>query len=364
MPVKTVFEGNVQYLQVMDETGKADKKLLPKLSEKQMLELYKLMVLSRAFDNKAFSLQRQGRLGTYAQILGQEASDVGSSFALGRDDWLVPTYRNVAALITAGMEMKAILQYWGGDERGHAMPTRHKILPISIPIGTQTLHAVGIAWAIQKRKEKAGVIVHFGDGATSTGDFHEAMNFAGVFSVPCVFLCENNNWAISVPRSIQTAAKTLAQKAIAYGFEGVQVDGNDVFAVYSATLQALEKARAGKGPTMIECLTYRMGHHTTADDATKYRPKEEFEQWQKKDPIKRLERFLLEEKILSQRELDATAKWVEQGVEKAVRDYEATPKPNPTDMFDYLFEKRTSPLEEQRAMLEEYLEREGEPSEH
>jgi len=361
MGTKTVVQEKIEYFQVMDENGRVDKKLMPRLSKQQMLEMYKLMVQSRVFDNKSFSLQRQGRLGTYAQILGQEASDVGSSMALGKNDWLVPTYRNVAALIAAGMEMKAILQYWGGDERGHALPTKHKILPISIPIGTQTPHAVGIAWAILKKKEKAGVIVHFGDGATSTGDFHEAMNFAGVFNVPCVFLCENNQWAISVPRRIQTSSKTLAQKAIAYGFEGIQVDGNDVFAVYSATKDALAKAYAGKGPTMIECLTYRMGHHTTADDATKYRPKKELELWAKKDPIKRLEKFLLKERMLKQNDVGEIAKQAEEEVAKAVTDYEATPKPKPTDMFDYLFEKRTMQLEEQRQLMEKYLEEEGEP---
>lgn len=361
MPIKTVAEEKVQYLQVMDELGKVDKKLLPKLSGKLMLEMYRTMVLSRVFDNKAFALQRQGRLGTYAQILGQEASDVGSSMALGKDDWLVPTYRNVAALFAAGMEWKAILQYWGGDERGHALPTKHKIVPISIPIGTQTLHAVGIAWAIQKKKEKSAVVVHFGDGATSTGDFHEAMNFAGVYNVPCVFLCENNAWAISVPRRVQTAAKTIAQKAIAYGFEGIQVDGNDIFAVHKATSDALEKAKAGKGPTLIECVTYRMGHHTTADDATKYRPKEELELWQKKDPIKRLEKFLLGEKILSQKDIEAIQTWAAQEIEKVVAEYEAVQSPNHAGMFDFLFEKKTKQLVEQQAMLENYVKEEGHP---
>ncbi len=364
MPIKKVFEGSIQHLQVMDENGNVDKKLLPKLSEKTMLEMYKTMVLSRVFDNKAFSLQRQGRLGTYAQIFGQEASDVGSSFALGENDWLVPTYRNVAALIAAGMEMKAILLYWGGDERGHGLPTKKKIVPISIPIGTQLLHAVGISWAMQKRKEKGASLVHFGDGATSTGDFHEAMNFAGVYNTPTVFLCENNNWAISVPRKVQTAAQTIAQKAIAYGFEGMQVDGNDVFAVYKATKDALEKAYSGKGPTLIECVTYRMGHHTTADDATKYRPKEELDLWAKKDPVSRLEKFLLAEKILKGKDVGAIAKWAEEQVAKAVSDYENFPKPKPTDFIDYTFAKPTKPLEEQRKMLEEYVEQEGGLSEH
>ena len=364
VPLKTVAEEQIKHLQILDENGKIDSKLMPKLSKETMVEMYKTMVASRVFDNKAFSLQRQGRLGTYAQILGQEASDVGSSFALGENDWLVPTYRNVAALIAAGMEMKAILQYWGGDERGHALPTKHSILPISIPIGTQILHAMGIAWAIQKKREKAGVIVHFGDGATSTGDFHEAMNFAGVFNVPCVFLCENNEWAISVPRKIQTAAKTLAQKAIAYGFEGIQVDGNDVFAVYKATKDALEKGYSGKGPTMIECLTYRMGHHTTSDDATKYRDPKDLEVWAKKDPIARLEKYLLNENVISKKDVEQTAKWAEEEVGKAVKGYEETPKPKATDMFDYLFEKRTKILDEQRELMEKYLEEEGEPEGH
>jgi len=230
------------------------------------------------------------------------------------------------------------------------------VLPISIPVGTQPLHAVGMAWGFKLRGEKnKAVVTFFGDGGTSEGDFHEAMNFAGVFQVPCVFVNQNNQWAISVPRSRQSHSQTLAQKAIAYGMEGIQVDGNDVFAVYAATKYALEKAKGGKGPTLIEMFTYRMGDHTTADDSTKYRSASEVEEWKKKDPIDRLRKFMQSKGWWSQPWEDQTVAKANELVEKAVQAYESRPKPNPLDMFDYMYESVPKDLKFQRDYLEQYL---------
>jgi pyruvate dehydrogenase E1 component alpha subunit len=215
------------------------------------------MILSRVFDEKALNLQRQGRLGVYASMRGQEASIIGSAYALKKEDWIFPCFRENGALILRGYPMHQLFMYWGGDERGMQVPGNVNSFPVSIAVGTQTLHAVGAAYANQYLNKKVVNIVYFGDGGTSEGDFHEAMNFAGVFQVPAIFICENNQYAISVPRQKQTHSETIAQKAVAYGIEGIQVDGMDVFAVYKAAKDAVDKARNGKGPTLIECCTYR-----------------------------------------------------------------------------------------------------------
>ncbi|MFQ5957676.1 MAG: thiamine pyrophosphate-dependent enzyme, partial [Candidatus Brocadiales bacterium] len=234
MPRKPVKNFRVEYLQVLDNSGNADKELMPRLGSSKIKELYELMVLIRTFDDKAFSLQRQGRIGTYIQVKGQEASQVGSAYALGQKDWIFPTYRESGALITRKHPMHMVLQYWGGDEGGLESPEGLNNFPIAIPVGTQIPHGTGVAWASKMLKEKVVTMIYFGDGATSKGDFHEGLNFAGVFKVPAVFICQNNGWAISLPRAKQNATETLAQKGIGYGVNGIQVDGNDVFAVYKA----------------------------------------------------------------------------------------------------------------------------------
>jgi pyruvate dehydrogenase E1 component alpha subunit len=326
---------SVKYLQILNENGVADNP--PKLSNEQMKKLYELMVITRIFDDTALKLQREGRLLTYASVRGQEAANVASAFALEKNDWMVPAFRENGSFITLDYPMSMLYQYWAGDERGMHIPDGMNILPIAIPVSTQIPHAVGIAWAMKMRKEKNAVLVYFGDGATSKGDFHEALNFAGMFKVPCVFFCQNNQWAISLPRSKQSATETLAQKAIAYGFEGIQVDGNDVFAVYQATKEALKLAKSGDGPTFIEAYTYRMGDHTTADDATRYRTMEELKEWKKKDPIDRLEKFLIGEKILnenSKREIWSDA---QRKVDEAVKKAEAEKPPEPSEMFKYTY---------------------------
>src|SRR3989338_4321266 len=251
MVQKVAAKFEVEYLHVMDENGKVDKSLMPKLSEKQIKELYELMILMRTFDEKAFLLQRQGRIGTYIQFKGQEASQLGSAYALEDKDWMFPMYRSGGALIARKYPMHQLLQYYGGDERGLKSGAINNF-PICIPVGTQTPHAVGCAWASKLKGEKAVSLVYTGEGGTSKGDFHEGLNFAGIHKVPCVIVVENNQYAISVPTKSQTASETFAQKAIAYGINGIRVDGNDVFAVYKATKEAVDNARAGKGPALIE----------------------------------------------------------------------------------------------------------------
>ncbi len=333
-------------LHILNQDGSTVGKI-PPLTTDQIKEMYRFMILSRAFDDAALKLQRQGRLGTYASVRGQEACQVGSAFALQKEDWLVPTFRENASCITRGMPMKCLFQYWGGDERGHAYTESMTTLPISIPISTQLLHGVGIAMAIQFKGEKNAVLAHVGDGGTSEGDFHEALNFAGVFKAPIVFLCQNNQWAISVPRKKQTASMTIAQKALAYGFNGVQVDGNDILAVYSVVSQAFESAREGGGPTLVECVTYRISDHTTADDAKRYRNQEEVDAWTKKDPIERLKKYMLSQKIWDAKKEELLQQEAATLVSAHVRSYEEEPASDPKDIFSYTFATMTPQLEEQ-----------------
>lgn len=338
---------DVEYLQVLDKDGNVDKALMPKLTKKQIRDFYEWMVLIRAFDKKAVSLQRQGRLGTYAQITGMEATHVGSTFALKKTDWMFPSYRESGAMIVRGIPMHVVFLYWAGDERGSKFDKDQNTFPIAIPVSTQTTHAVGTAWAMKIKGHKKASLVYFGDGASSRGDFHEAANFASVFKVPCVFICDNNQYAISTPRRKQTVTDTIAQKAISYGFEGIQVDGNDIFAVYKATQEALKKAYAGKGPTLIECLTYRMLDHTTSDDASRYRPKKELSGWSKKDPIERLRKYMEKNKMWNKKYEGQLYNKIQKKVEEAVAKMEKMPAQKTEDMFKYLYSEMDDDLKEQ-----------------
>ena len=347
MVKKKLFDFKVEYLQVMDEKGKVDASLMPKLSKDQIKQLYETMVLVRSFDKKAFSLQRQGRIGTYLEVRGQEASQVGSIFPLEDKDWMFPMYRSSGALIARKHPMKSLLQYWGGDEWGLQSPAGVNNFPMCIAVGTQTLHAAGAGWAAKLKGDKAVSLVYLGDGATSKEDFLTSMNFAGVFKTNTIFLVENNQFAISVPRNKQTESETIAQKSIAFGFEGIQVDGNDVFAVHKAVSDALAKARKGDGPTLIEAFTYRLADHSTSDDAKRYRTDKEREEWEKKDPLIRLELYMKSEGILdddykSKVESDAKA-----DVEKAVEEYENLPDADKADIFKYMFKEMPVQLKEQ-----------------
>lgn len=349
---KKSFE--VRTTQVLDENGNLTGKL-PSLATIDIKKLYSYMVLARVFDEKLLSLQRQGRLGTFAQIRGQEASNVGIGYALGKDDWFFPSFRELGTSIVLGLPMENIIEYFSGDERGSQMPKNLNHFPINIPVSTQIPHAVGMAWANKLKKKNVAVLVAFGDGATSKGDFHEGLNLAGVFKLPIVFFCQNNQWAISMPMEKQSAAETLAQKAIAYGFEGVQVDGNDVFAVYSETKKAIEKARNGGGPTLIEAYTYRMGDHTTSDDAAKYRPQKDVEEWRKKDPTERLRKFMVAKKIWKKSEEKKLLKSCEKQVEFAVKKAENLKPQSTEDIFKYMYAEMTPELKRQLEKIKEEL---------
>lgn len=334
-------------MQILDENGNCDEALMPKLSNEEIKKIYEMLALVRIFDQKAFNMQRQGRLGTYIQFKGQEACQVGSAMALGDNDFIFPMYRNSALLIARKQPIVQVLQYWSGDERGQKAPDNVNNFPISIPVGTQGIHAVGAAWAAKLRNTKQIAATYFGDGATSKGDMNEAFNFAGVFNAPVVFICENNQFAISVPRKMQTRAETIAQKAIAFGFEGLQVDGMDIFAVYKATKDAVEKARNGKGPTLIECYTYRMCDHSTSDDASRYRAKEELELWTKKDPIERLEKFMRKKGLLDDTYKQKVLENSQQIIEKAVTEFEKIVPAEPKDIFKYVFAEMTQQQKEE-----------------
>jgi pyruvate dehydrogenase E1 component alpha subunit len=337
MPMVVAEEFKVKMLKVLDEEGNCDNALKPDLTDDQIKEIYELMVLARTFDDLALKLQREGRIGTYPPSRGQEATQVASAYALGANDWLFPAFRECGAYITRGWPMDMQYQYWAGDDRGSKLPEDNHIFSISIPVGTQVPHAVGFAWAAKLRGDKIAVLVYFGDGATSEGDVHEGMNFAGVFKVPIVLLCQNNQWAISVPRSRQTAAKTLAQRAFSYGFEGIQVDGNDVFAVYKATKDALDKARSGNGPTLVECVTYRMADHTTSDDAQRYRTSQELEEWTKRDPIERLRKYMEKNNLWNKEYEQKVQTEASEKVRVAVEKFESVKPEDIRDMFAWTY---------------------------
>ena len=327
----------------------------PSLKEKETLDLYQKMAFIRLADQRALMLQRQGRFGTYAPIWGQEACQVGSAYALTKGDWVFPAFREIGAILMMGISLKNYFLYWMGNEMGSRAPEGINVMPVSVPVGTQTLHAVGAAWAAKLKGDPVVTLVFFGDGATSKGDFHEAMNFAGVFKTPTVFFCQNNQFAISVPRSLQTASKTIAQKAIAYGFDGIQVDGNDLFAVFAATKEAVEKARSGGGPTLIEGVTYRFGPHTTADDPTKYRTEEETESWKPLDPLVRLRLFLKEKGLWNEEIENKLNEEAQKEIDQAVKESEAVPTPEVEEIFSYVFAEMTSPLKEQMEYLKSTL---------
>lgn len=353
MPHKTVYEAKIEYVQILDEEGKLDTKLAKDtLTDEEVSHLYEHMVICRHYDEVAFKLQRSGRMGTYPQNKGQEAAAIGAGFALKKGvDYLVPCYRENAALFMHGLPMHSILLHWMGDERGNQIPEGVNVTPISIPIGTHMLHAAGIAWAFKIRKEERVAATFFGDGATSEGDFHEAMNFASALQVPCIFFCQNNHWAISVPRESQTASETIAQKAIAYGMPTIQVDGNDLFATYKATKQAADRARAGGGPSFIEAVTYRLGDHTTADDARRYRDADELDSWAKKDPIIRTRKYLASKGLWDEKTQEKLEEKAATIVEEVVKVATSIEPPTTDDFFNHMYATLSAQLQRQRDTL-------------
>jgi pyruvate dehydrogenase E1 component alpha subunit len=317
-----------------------------------LVSLYRAMVLLRTFDLKAVSLQRTGRLGTYAVSLGQEAVSIGVASAMQPEDVLLPSYRDNGALLWRGVKMEDLLSFWGGDERGNDWSRQILDFPFCIPVGSQAPHAAGVAYAFKYRQEARVAVCIVGDGATSKGDMWEAMNFAGVWKLPVVFIVNNNQWAISVPLKLQTASQTLAQKAIAAGFAGEQVDGNDVIAVRAAAEQAIAAARVGKGPCLIEAVTYRLGDHTTADDAARYRSPEEVQGHWKQEPIARLRAYLVNKLNWGKSEEEGVTRDCEQSVDAAVKRYLATSPRRPDTMFDHLYAALPDAYASQRRELE------------
>ena len=350
--MQTVASFSVTFERYIDEKGIRLGEL-PEFarSTDTLIDLYRAMVLTRAFDEKAVALQRTGRLGTFASSLGQEAVGVGTASAMRPDDLLFPSFREQAAMFWRGVTMTEVLLYWSGDERGSRFAAATKDFPICIPVASQFPHAAGAALAMQLRREPRVAVAIGGDGATSKGDFYEALNIAGVWNLPVVFVINNNQWAISVPRKDQTAAATLAQKAVAAGVPGFQVDGNDVVAVRAVTERALERARCGQGPTLIEALTYRLCDHTTADDARRYRSDAEVSEHFKGEPVSRLRAHLVTCGAWGRDDEAALLSRCREQVDRAVEDYLAAAVPGAGDMLDYLFERLPDALIDQRQAL-------------
>ena len=340
---------------VVSPDGTIDDEADPQLPTDVVESFYRMAVLVRTFDEKAVSLHRQGRIGTYAPLRGQEAAQIGAAAALADDDLCFPTYRDHAMYLTRGLDLSEVLVYLLGEGNyvDRADPDELYTFPPTIPIATQMPHAVGASMAADYKSDDRAALVSFGDGATSEGDFHEAMNFAGVFQTPTVFFCQNNGWAISVPRERQTASATIAQKAQAYGFDGIRVDGNDVLGVYRAVSDALEKAKAGGGPTLIEAVTYRQGAHTTTDDPEKYRDESDVADWLRKDPLVRMREYLVAEHGWSDDDETALREEAEDHVAEAVAEAEAHTGLSVDDLFAHVYATEPSTFAAQRAAVPE-----------
>jgi 2-oxoisovalerate dehydrogenase E1 component alpha subunit len=351
----TVAEFEIQYHQFLDAEGNL-REPAPALARDsgELIKMYRLMTLVRAFDSKAVNLQRTGKLGTYASCLGHEATHVGVGAAMRPEDVLAPVYREFGTQIWRGVTLAEILIYWGGDERGCDFSVPRQDFPWCIPIASQMLHGAGVAMAFKIRGEARCSVTYIGDGGTSEGAFYEGINLAGARALPAVFVVVNNGWAISVPVASQTATLTLAQKAVAAGIPGVQVDGNDVIAIRHVVAEALDRARRGEGPTLIEALTYRLSDHTTADDASRYRPADEVRSAWQREPLVRLRTFLRKTGAWDDRQEDELKSGCARQVEAAVDQYLSAPAPSTDAMFDHLFARPTKSLIEQRAMARRY----------
>jgi len=350
-------------VQILDAAGNVrEGATVPPLSTTELLAMYEALVLARRFDERAISLQRQGRLATYAPMTGQEGSQVATSYALDAEDWLFPTYRDHAAKHVHGRPLASLLAPLAGYRQGYALEEDVNVMPEYIPIATQIPQAMGMAWGFKLQEESRAVLCHFGDGATSEGDFHEGLNFAGVFDVPAVFVCNNNQWAISTPVERQTATETLAEKAAAYGIDSVRVDGLDPLAVYQVTRAAIHKAKhpgPGQGrPTLIESLQYRFGAHTTADDPSVYRADDAAEYYRERDPVDRLRSYLLNEGVLTPDREQAIDSRVDEQIQQAVEEVESM-SADPDDIFEHVSAELSPRLESQREELRALRERYG-----
>jgi pyruvate dehydrogenase E1 component alpha subunit len=348
MPRQAIASFRVEYLQVLDENANIDSSLDPQVPAEDLRRMYRTMLLTRVLDRRLVNLQQQGRIGTFPSVMGQEAC-VGCVYPLWPTDWLVPSFRENAALFWRGLPIKNLLIYFMGLEEGNRFPEEQKALPIAITVGSQPLHATGIAWAAQLRGEDTVAMVFFGDGATSEGDFHEACNMAGVFRVPVIFVCINNQYAISLSRAEQTRSETLAQKAWAYGFPGIQIDGNDPLACCVAAREAIARARAGEGPTLIECLTYRLGAHTSADDPRRYRAEEEVQVWQRRDPLGRFRKYLENKGLWTESWQARLEEEIKAEIDEAIQEAELEREHvDPLEMFDHVYGELPPDLQAQK----------------
>lgn len=346
--------------QVLEPSGELKESIPDLISPSFMRAMYEQMVFARTFDRKCITLQRQGRMGTYAPFEGQEAAQVGSALALEAADFMFPSYRDHAATVTRGQPLQTVLKYWKGRLDGAIGTKELNILPPSVPIATHLLHAVGAAWGSKLRNEEAVSIAYFGDGATSEGDFHEALNFAGVQQLPVIFFCQNNGFAISVPFAKQSASRTISQRAHAYDIKGVRVDGNDIFAVYIATLEARQRALRSEGPTLIEAVTFRYGAHTTADDPKKYRDQEALAAlWRERDPIDRLRRHLEQVNLWNTQDEELLTSRVQARVDAAVQEVLNLPPENVEAMFEHVYDETPWHIREQREEMQELLQKDG-----
>ena len=367
MPRKKItISDKVEYLSILDEKGQLDKKLEPDIPEDVLLQLHRTMLLGRKFDERLLNLQRHGRIGTFPPIKGQEAAQLGAIAHLRAGDWMVPAFRETAAELWRGRSLESIIIYNNGFAEGVNIPEDCNDLPISVPVGSQIIHAVGLGWAVKYRQKDDVIMTFFGDGATSQGDFHEGLNFAAVFQTPVVFVCQNNHWAISVPLAKQTRSKTLAQKALAYGMPGIQVDGNDILAVFVASQEAVQRARNGDGPTLIECVTYRVMMHTTADDPKRYRTDEEVEKWAKRDPLPRFQKYLMNKGLLSKEKLIEIESEIIDEIQTAVDGAEKQMAGfgDPMNMFDHAYAEMPPYLKAQKADLARELSETAEEDDH
>ena len=352
-------------LQVIRADGEFNPKLDPDLSHEDLRRMYRFMLTVRKLNERGMSLQRQGRLGFFMESTGQEACQIGAAYALTPQDWALPSYRDPGMCLVRGVPLTTLLDQLmansADESKGRSLPThwsfrKWNIVSLSSPIGSKLLHAVGIAYAAKYKRDKVVCFTSMGEGATSQGEFHAAMNFAGVFRTPVVFFCENNQYAISLPARRQTASESFAIKAEAYGFEGVQVDGNDILAVYKATKSAIDKARSGGGPTFIEAVTYRMGGHSSSDDPRVYRSDEEVELWKKRDPIARFTSYLIRKGVLSEKENTKMAEEIDAQIAKAVKERETIRPPDPSTLFTDVYSEMLWHIQEE---ADEFLREEG-----
>jgi pyruvate dehydrogenase E1 component alpha subunit len=356
MDPKVCLPEDCELYQVLDKDGNLVGED-PGFDVELLKDMYWWMLYGRMADDKAIKLQRQGRLGTYAPGTGQEAAQVGSALAMEKEDWLFPSFRELVSYMIRDLPFENNLEYFMGDVRGNRVPDETKSFPIFVPVSTQMPIAAGFAHAQRLKGAKNAIVCYLGDGGTSEGDFHEGMNFAGTFQAPVVYFCQNNQWAISVPRRKQTASRTIAQKGMAYGFPGLFVDGNDVMAVYKVTRDALERARNGGGPTFIEAFTFRRLMHTTADDPSRYRTPEEEKEWEDKDPLRRMRIYLEEKGIWTPEWEEELRKKAKKLIKESVERAESLPPLEPEDLFRYMFAEMPENLSEQLQYLKVSLER-------